>query len=217
MAIKHAVGKGHPRGSADPEGSARAGSARMMRALSRIAALGASRGAPAEIATRALREFALGMGFRRAELVLLGRRNRLLPLASYGAVRTLNGRTSASQPLCAFGRRLLRTGRMEMTPPHNGRPACHLGWKRGDSVFAAPLGGESGPIGLLFADGGGRRVDLGSADLAIASGLKGLIGEVLTGSVGRHREARRTDGLQLLHHVGRAISSEESLPVLLPR
>jgi signal transduction histidine kinase len=58
---------------------------------------------------------------------------------------------------------------------------------------------------------------MSGADLEVATALAGLIAQVVNGTLTREAEVRRHKGLLLLSQVGRAISAEESLPVLLPR
>src|SRR3989442_7341568 len=97
------------------------------------------------------------------------------------------------------------------------RRTCHVGWHGQTSLFGAPLRGPDGPIGLLFADRGGGPFDMSATDVEVATALAGLITEIVKGALAREGETRRRNGLLLLNQVGRAISSEESLPILLPR
>ncbi len=194
-----------------------------MRSFYRISLLSAAQGRPAEIASRALREFARAMGFRRAEITLLDRRRRRLRrLASYGRVRVAPLDPPGERLRdCPFGRSLVRR-RQAVLHVGGGRGAsprriCHVRWLGVTSLFGAPLRGPGRPLGFLLADRGGRPFDLDATDLEVATALAGLITEIVSGSLARESEARRQSGLLLLSQVGRAISAEESLPVLLPR
>jgi len=206
-----------------------------MRSFYRISMLSSAPGKPAEIAALALREFARVMGFRRAEIILLDRRRRLRRLVTFGRVRLeRSDRPGDRLRDCPFGRSLLRrrqavlhvgggtAGRMPdhsagPSPRRSSRRICHVRWLGVTSLFGAPLRGPGRPLGFLLADRGGRPFDLTAGDLEVASALVGVITEVVSGALAREAEARRHSGLLLLSQVGRAISAEESLPVLLPR
>ncbi|OLE65606.1 MAG: hypothetical protein AUG03_03905 [Acidobacteria bacterium 13_1_20CM_2_68_14] len=194
---------------------------RQMRAFYRLSLLGSARGQPAEIASRVLREFAGTMGFRRAEIWLLDRLKRLRRLSGYGRVPAASDAQGVSLQDCPFGRSVVRRRqavlRAVAPPGAPRRRMCHVGWRGQTSMFGAPLRGPDGPIGLLFADRGGRPFDMSATDLEVATALAGLITEVVKGALAREGETRRRNGLLLLNQVGRAISTEESLPILLPR
>src|SRR2546425_1505547 len=174
-----------------------------------------------EIASRVLREFAATMRFRRAEIWLLDRQKRLRRLSGYGRVPAASDTQGVPLQGCPFGRSVVRRRqavlRAAASPGAPRRRMCHVGWRGLTSLFGAPLRGPDGPIGLLFADRGGRPFDMSATDLEVATALAGLITEVVKGALAREGETRRRNGLLLLNQVGRAISTEESLPILLPR
>jgi len=221
-------------GSSGPAGSPRAKRSRsaaglpapirhlnQMRAFYRLSLLGSAQGRPPEIASRVLREFSRTLGLKRAEIWLLDRRKHLRRLSSYGRVPiTLD---AADVPLknCPFGRSLVRRRQAVLhAAARRGarhRRICHVGWFGQTSLFGAPLRGPDGAVGLLYADRGGRPFEMSATDLEVATALAGVITEVVKGSLAREAEARRRNGLLLLNQVGRAISLEESLPILLPR
>jgi len=197
---------------------------RLVRAFYRISLLGSGPGSPEEIAARVLRELALALRFRRAEIVLLERR-RLRRLAAYGRVRIAPAAGGGERLRdCPFGRSLMRRRQAILHAGHGrqrgrgpGRRLCHVRWYGVTSLFGVPLRGPDRPIGFILADRGGRPFDLSATDLEVATALAGLITEVVSGALTRSAEARRQAGFRLLSQVGRAISAVESLPILLPR
>ena len=212
-----------PNGTPRPEGRAagRVRHLKQMRAFYRLSLLGSAQGRPPEIASRALREFCRTLGLRRAEIWLLDRRKHLRRLSSYGRVPITLDAAEVPLKTCPFGRSLVRRRQAVL---HAGarrgarhRRICHVGWFGQTSLFGAPLRGPDGPIGLLYADRGGRPFEMSATDLEVATALAGLITEVVKGTMAREAEARRRSGLLLLNQLGRAVSLEESLPILLPR
>src|SRR5262245_5660138 len=192
-----------------------------MRAFHRLSLLGSAQGPPPEIAARVLGEFCRTLGLKRAEIWLLDRRKHLRRLSSYGRVPISLDAAEVPLKKCPFGRSLVRRRQAVL---HAGVPRgarhrriCHVGWSGQSSLFGAPLRGPDGPIGLLYADSGGRPFEMGAADLEVATALAGIITGVVKGALAREAEARRRNGLLLLNQLGRAISLEESLPILLPR
>lgn len=122
---------------------------------------------------------------------------------------------------CPFGRRLLRRRQVVVEGGGPGRRVngrfCHVGWYGLTSLFGAPLRGPGRPLGFLVADRGGRRFHLDAAELEAARALSGRVADVVCGALAREQQGRRQAGLLLLSQVGRAISAEEDLSVLLPR
>src|SRR3989475_11823811 len=161
------------------------------------------------------------MGFRRAEIWLRDRLKRLRRLSGYGRVPAASDALGVSLQDCPFGRSVVRRRQAVLravAPPGSPRRRmCHVGWRGQTSMFGAPLRGPDGPIGLLFADRGGRPFDMSATDMEVATALAGLITEEVKGTLAREGETRRGQGLLLLEQVGRATRTEADRPILKRR
>jgi signal transduction histidine kinase len=190
-----------------------------LRSFYRIARLGSAAMSPEELAGLALKEFCRTLGFRRAEIWLLGpERRRIRCLSTFGfsyvpPTKRVNPRD------CPFTTMLLRRRQAihhpdvcRLSPIDKWKP-----WQVVTSVFGAPLRARGRVIGTLCADRGGEPFEMPARQLELGSVLSALVAEVIDSSVECQAEAKRHRQMILLNRACRAISREGRLPVLLPR
>ncbi len=121
---------------------------------------------------------------------------------------------------CPFVMTLLRRRQGVYHPnvaPDEASRALWAPWKTVSSVFGSPLRARGRAIGALMADRHGRRFDMSAVELEMASVLATLVSEVIDSSIEGQTKAKRQRQVMLVNRVGRAITAEERLRVLLPR
>ncbi len=196
-------------------------SSAQIRSFCRISRLALKSLTPQEVGTRLLREICRALAFTRAEIWLRGSdRARIWRFASHGPGYLIADRPTG-MPLkeCSFSRLVLRR---RQGVHHPRVPCAGVFGRRSNitnvtSLFGAPLVVRSRPIGLLYADHGGRPFGMSALDLELGTALAVLCGEVLERALSHHQEIKRHRQMALLNEIHELITAQEGLKILLPR